>query len=203
MFARSLNSSNAMCCVVAGPTLAFGQLPRLCPRRLDEIRQRVKRRDGVDDDDLRRVREPHDGRKARQRIVVQFLEERMNDERIGGDQNGAAVRRGTRNEFGADDRSRARAIFDHGRDAVAAHLLRQHANEKVGAAAGGVWNDESDGSRRLRHGPGAKRNGAAQCSDSEAAMQEISARNPARHHVDEYSISFFLRLTETSPADWG
>src|SRR5271157_537850 len=127
MFARSLNSSKAMCCVVAGSTLAFVSSPGFA--------RAVSTRSASVWNGEAALTATTCGEVASHTIGAKL----------------AAVRRRARNKFGADDRGGARAVFDHRRHAgIASDLLRQHANEKVGAAAGRKRNNESDGFRRLR-----------------------------------------------------
>ena len=68
----------------------------------------------------------------------------------GREHQGIAIGRGASDEIHADDRVRARTIVDHdGLAPSGGELLRDETGKHVGRPAGGVGDDEANGTRRI------------------------------------------------------
>ena len=87
---------------------------------------------------------------ARERIVADFMQMWIDDERRRRDQQGVAIRRGARHAFGADHCARARTVFDHhGGPMRAGDLFAQQAGQDVRSTARRIRDDHPDRPRRL------------------------------------------------------
>src|SRR5262249_7123110 len=116
----------------------------------------------------------------------------MDDERIGGNQHRAAVRRRARDIFGADYGGGARAVFDHRcHTGIASDLFRQHAHEKIGTAAGRIRHDEADGFRYLRESLSVS-NGWQQCQPGGCRSQ--ADQSAAREAEWDLALALALAL---------
>jgi hypothetical protein len=75
-----LSFSEAMCSVVAGPTLASVSSPGLACAAVMRSAQRAVGRGGVDGDDGRRTHQPADRFEALERIVIELVHQRADDQ---------------------------------------------------------------------------------------------------------------------------
>ncbi len=130
----------------ARPKCPVGQFFRIGFRRCDEIRDRLKRRFGIDHDNIEGARNQPDRDKVLVRIVGQLRIEARID-RIGecSHQQRVAIRLAGCDGLGTDDRPRPRFVLDdHGSAEVLCHLLRQRPRNHVSAAARRKRHDDFD-----------------------------------------------------------
>jgi hypothetical protein len=135
------------------------QLARFRARSIQQIGERAVGRLGTDHQQLRRARQIADRLEARQRVVAELAQMRVDDELGRRDQQRVAVGRRACRRFGADGVAGAGPVLDHQCLPLrAADLVGEQPCQRVGAAAGGRRHDDLDGACRLgRRGRDAQR----------------------------------------------
>lgn len=135
----------------AGTDARHGQAARFGARRLEQIGERVVGRRRGHDDEGRRVCQLANRLEAPQRIIAHLAQVRVDDERIGREQERVSIGRGACGCFRADNLARPRAVVDHdGHSLRSPDLLAEQASQSVGHAARRGRHDQLDCSRRLR-----------------------------------------------------
>ena len=130
----------------AGPERPIGQFIGIGLRRRDQVRDRSKRRFGIDHDDVEGARDQRDGHEILMRIVRQLgvgagidrICERPHQQRV-------AIGLAGCDRLGPDDGPRPRLVLDDdGGAEILCHLLRQRPRNHIGTAARRKGNDDPD-----------------------------------------------------------
>ncbi len=121
----------------------------LCPG--DELLQRRRRHGRVHHDHARLAPDQRNRREIVDRLERQLRVERRADRvRLRGEKQRVPVRRGFRNDVGADRRARARPVLDDDRlPEPLRQLLRDHAHRPVDCPARRERHDHAHGARRV------------------------------------------------------
>ncbi len=141
------------------------QLARLRFRERHELLDRIDAEPGIDDQQVGAGPDEAHRRQILERVVFHFPVEHGVDRERAGNRNAdrVAVGSGPGDERGAEVAARAGTVLDDHRLAERRReLLREHARDQVGRAAGGKGHDQVDRARRpvLRIGRRRLRRGA-------------------------------------------
>src|SRR6478609_6881548 len=113
-----------------------GQLTGRLLSSLEKLRERAVRRRAVDCNQLWRTDQITDRLESCDRIVVHFLQVRIDHKFRRRDQNGTTVRRGACDVLCANDVAGSRPVFDdHRATLLATYLIRQQPRQGVGTSA--------------------------------------------------------------------
>jgi hypothetical protein len=146
---------------------------------VEQLIKRAVGRGAIDDNHRRRVHQIAERCKTREWIVIQFSQQRVNDEGRRNNEKRIAVRRGPRDRFGAHRAAGAGAVFDDERGSAGApDLLRHEAGDDVGYAAGRIGDDGPYRLEGLRPGAALRRN--SEPRGGEPKRRQNPNRNPYR-----------------------
>ena len=177
----------------AGAVRRIGQPLRPGLRIGGEIGERLHRQRRIDHQDERHAGDQRDRHQIPGRIIGQVLVDADIDRHRGrgADQDGVAVGRGARHVGRADHGGGAEPLLDHERlPQLLLEPVRQRARDRVGVAAGGIGQDDGDGSVGI-----GLRGRAMRAARSIAAQQ-----HPAHHASDMLSSAVAVYCEPAMPA---